>query len=202
MHHLLQPPRNAPASSRTALPQRRSRTALPRCRSRTALPQRRRRLRLSAQQQTRCRCRESLCARVSLLLSLSLSISLCLDRVCLPTSEEKGKDLFTKLIFDKGFLAYPLSPARNGCVAADNSSCMNFAHPEKVLYHCTTSEKIFYENARCGQGFVLLVQLPRSGKSNLYIYLIIKYVRFPSSTIFFGPICPPTKRYITNKCHR
>jgi hypothetical protein len=37
---------------------------------------------------------------------------------------------------------------------------MNFAHPEKVLYHCTTLEKILYENAHSGQGSVLMVQLP------------------------------------------
>jgi hypothetical protein len=30
----------------------------------------------------------------------------------------------------------------------------------------------------------------------LYLYLIIKYVRFLSSTIFFRPFCPPTKSYI------
>jgi hypothetical protein len=33
--------------------------------------------------------------------------------------------------------------------------------------------------------------------ANLYLYLIIKYVRFPSSTNFFGPFCPPTKPHIT-----
>jgi hypothetical protein len=32
-----------------------------------------------------------------------------------------------------------------------------------------------------------------------YLYLIIKYVRFPSSTNFFGPFCPPTKPHITTQ---
>jgi hypothetical protein len=32
--------------------------------------------------------------------------------------------------------------------------------PEKVLYHCTKPEKVLYENAPPGQGFVLMVQLP------------------------------------------
>jgi hypothetical protein len=30
------------------------------------------------------------------------------------------------------------------------------------------------------------------------LYLIIKYVRFPSSTTFFRPICPPTKIHNTH----
>jgi hypothetical protein len=33
------------------------------------------------------------------------------------------------------------------------------------------------------------------------LYIIIKYVRFPSSTFFFGPVYPPSKSHITHSCH-
>jgi hypothetical protein len=39
------------------------------------------------------------------------------------------------------------------------------------------------------------------GRTLTYLYLIIKDVRFPSSTTFFRPICPFTKSHNTHNCH-
>jgi hypothetical protein len=44
---------------------------------------------------------------------------------------------------------------------------MNFAHPDNILYLCTTTEKFLYDFAHPGQGFVWLVQLPqKEGSAN------------------------------------
>jgi hypothetical protein len=113
---LVQPPHNAPASSRTAPPWRWSRTTLPR---------RYRCLRLSAQQKTHRCCRKSPCTRVPSSLYLSLSQPcLYLDSIM---------DAWQQLIW----LVWILHIRKRFCTTTPHRKrfCMKMHVADKVLYY-------------------------------------------------------------------